>query len=126
MGYYCPRAVTDPTTLKTNTPTKLEEPTEPEVPEGVALADGASCPELDTTGKRTACDEDLCCGLSWTTSKPTAAALKAEDVSHCKAKTNNDSTYTGADGVSYKFECYLGAEKLVVGLAAAIGLASMI
>jgi len=44
MGYYCPRANTDPEALKRNTPRERVAPTPPEAPEGVDLVNGAPCP----------------------------------------------------------------------------------
>jgi len=64
MGYYCPKANTDPEALKINTPRERVAPTPPEAPEGVQLVSNSPCPELDDTGRRGTCQEGLCCGMS--------------------------------------------------------------
>jgi len=62
LGYFCPKANTDPEALKKNTPREREPPKMPVLPAGTLLKENATCPELDDTGKRPACAEGLCCG----------------------------------------------------------------
>jgi len=111
MGYYCPKANTDPEALKINTPRERVAPTPPEAPEGVQLVSNSPCPELDDTGRRGVCQEGLCCGMSTSTSDPT------NTIDHCLA--DSTKAYEG-DGDSWTFECYQDARRLALSLGAII------
>lgn len=108
IGYYCPAANLDPQTLIANTPEVLEAPEEPEVPEGVTLLDGALCAAIDDAGTRPECSEGMCCGMS-------TSADGSLTIDHCKAV---DTSAYEDEGTSFTFECYQGAEKLVMSAGA--------
>ena len=97
MGYYCPRANTDPAALKKNTPKERVAPVppvEPKAPAGVELLENALCPELDSSGKRASCKEGLCCGMS------THSSDSTKTIDHCRNK--DVASYTADDG-DYSF-----------------------
>lgn len=115
MGYYCPRANTDPEALKKNTPKERVAPTPPEAPAGVALMTGAMCPKLDD-GKRAPCKEGLCCGQG------TLSTDQSNTVDQCME--NNITTFDEA-GETWNFVCYESASRIMMTLGtimASVGL----
>ena len=110
MGYYCPRANTDPKELMKNTPRERVTPTPPEAPNGIKLVKNALCPELDKFGKRAICKEGLCCGMSSSTSDT------SKTIDHCRHK--DVASYISDDGEKYNFECYDDSRALIVSLSA--------
>jgi hypothetical protein len=111
IGLYCPAANTDPEALKLNTPKERVAPVEPEAPLGVDLAEGVLCPELDDTGRRANCAEGMCCGMSTSTTDET------KTIDHCMPE---DTGSHEKDGDSWSFECYQGAQSLMVSLGAVL------
>jgi len=110
MGYYCPKADTDPEALKRNTPVERVAPMPPKAPEGVDLLAGADCP-LQKDGSRTPCAENLCCGKS--VNKEDAR----DNFDHCK--DSEETAYEYADaGELYTFTCYEDGRRLLMTLAA--------
>lgn len=108
IGYFCPKANTDPEALMKNTPRERVAPKPPVQPEGVTvtLKENSPCPELDETGKRPTCADGLCCGMSTNTDS-------SKTVDHCMSDTT-DSYEKDED--QWSFECYEDARKLMMSL----------
>jgi len=116
IGYFCPKANTDPASLKKTIPRERVAPKKPVITAGTLLKDGSKCPEIDADGKRPKCAEGLCCGMSMKTGSD-------EKKDHCKDESLSMFT-EGND--QWSFECYDNATRLLMSLGSIIISLSMI